>query len=72
LRDADFEVSGDRRQQADNDEFRGQHREPGGGQQKNRQQHAQLQQNDDTSDDPEARWQNLKMRMAKLNRLRPH
>ncbi len=57
LRDADVQVPGNGRQQADDDEFRGQHREAGGGQQKNGQQHAQLQKNDDTSDSPKARWQ---------------
>ncbi|HJR30939.1 MAG TPA: hypothetical protein VJ889_19685, partial [Pseudomonas sp.] len=50
----------------------GQHRETGGGQQKNGQQHAELQENDDTSDSPKAHWQNMKMRMAKLNRVFPN
>jgi hypothetical protein len=71
LRDGHFKVSGYRRQQADNDEFRGQHRESGGRQQKNGQQHGKLQQNDDTSVNPKARWQNLKMRMENLNRVFP-
>jgi hypothetical protein len=43
LGDADLKVAGDGRQQADDDEFRGQHRETGGGQQKDGQQHAELQ-----------------------------
>ncbi|MNT24688.1 hypothetical protein D3C72_1601750 [compost metagenome] len=43
LRNADVEVTGDGRQQADDDELRGQHRETGGRQQKNRKQHAKLQ-----------------------------
>jgi hypothetical protein len=43
LRDADLQIPSDGRQQADNDELRGQHRETGCGQQKNGQQHAELQ-----------------------------
>ena len=43
LGDAHREVAGDGRQQADNDELCGQHGKTGGGQQKNGQQHAELQ-----------------------------